>query len=89
MIPLFLSNMEMCLVSISLVEMTVDNGYSSHAQPVQTVYKRDGTVFNASGDSLPWNPMVSVVTGETVIIPHPIVRVLICTQILPIVLVGS
>ena len=60
-------------------------------QPVQTMYRRDGnlsTVFTASGDSLPRNPMVSVVTGKTVITP-PLVRLLICTQILPIVLVDS
>ena len=60
-------------------------------QPVQTMYIRDGnfsTVFNASGDSLHRNPMVSVVTGETVITP-PLVRLLICTQILQIVLVDS
>ena len=39
-------------------------------QPVQTMYTRDGnlsTAFNASGNSLPQNPMVSVVTGERVI----------------------
>ena len=60
-------------------------------QPVQTMYRRDGNlsrVFMASGDSLSRNPMVSVVTGETVITP-PLVRLLICTQILPIVLVDS
>ena len=63
-------------------------------QPVQTMYIRDGnlsTAFNVlrnSGNSLCQNPMVSVVTGETVIIP-PLVRLLICTQILPIVLVDS
>ena len=60
-------------------------------QPVQTMYRRDGnlsTVFTASGDSLSRNPMVSVVTGKTVITP-PLVRLLICTQILPIVLVDS
>ena len=60
-------------------------------QPVQTMYRRGGnmsTVFTASGDSLPRNPMVSVVTGETVLTPL-LVRLLICTQILPIVLVDS
>ena len=60
-------------------------------QPVQTMYIRDGnfsTVFNASGDSLHRNPMVSVETGETVITP-PLVRLLICPQILQIVLVDS
>ena len=60
-------------------------------QPVQTMYRRNGnmsTVFTASGNSSRRNPMVSVVTGETVINP-PLVRLLICTQILPIVLVDS
>ena len=45
-------------------------------QPVQTMYRRDGNVstdFNLRnwGNPLSRNPMVSVVTGETVIIPHP------------------
>ena len=47
-------------------------------QPVQTMYTRDGnlnTDFNASGNSLPRNPMVSVVTGETVIAP-PLMRLI-------------
>ena len=47
-------------------------------QPVQTMYTRDGnliTEFVASGNSLPRNPMVSVVTGETVITP-PLVRLI-------------
>ena len=63
-------------------------------QPVQTMYTRDGnlsTDFNASGNSLLRNPMVSVVTGETVITP-PLMRLItyiFCTQILPMVLVGS
>ena len=54
-------------------------------QPVQTMYRYSSTGF---GNPLPRNPMVSVVTGETVITP-PLVRLLICTQILPIVLVDS
>ena len=61
-------------------------------QPVQTMYRRNGnlsTVFTASGDSLPRNPMVSVVTGETVIISSPLVNLYCCTQILPIVVVDS
>ena len=47
-------------------------------QPVQTMYTRDGnlnTDFNASGNSFPRNPMVSVVTGETVITP-PLMRLI-------------
>ena len=51
-------------------------------QPVQTMYRRDGnlsTDFTASGDSLRRNPMVSVVTGETVII---LVRLLIYIAVL-------
>ena len=63
-------------------------------QPVQTMYTRDGnlsTDFIASGNSSARNPMVSVVTGETVITP-PLMRLItyiFCTQILPIVLVDS
>ena len=47
-------------------------------QPVQTMYTRDGnlsTDFIASGNSLLRNPMVSVVTGESVITP-PVMRLL-------------
>ena len=47
-------------------------------QPVQTMYTRDGnlsTDFIASENSLPRNPMVSVVTGETVKAP-PVIRLL-------------
>ena len=47
-------------------------------QPVQTMYTRDGnlsTHFIASGNSFPQNPMVSVVTGETVKTP-PVIRLL-------------
>ena len=47
-------------------------------QPVQTMYTRDGnlsTDINASGNSMSRNPMVSVVTGETVITP-PLVRLI-------------
>ena len=63
-------------------------------QPLQTMYTRDGnlnTDFVASGNSSARNPMVSVVTGETVITP-PLVRLItyiFCTQILLIVLVDS
>ena len=47
-------------------------------QPVQTMYTRDGnlnTAFSASKNSLPRNPMVSVVTGETDITP-PLMRLI-------------
>ena len=47
-------------------------------QPVQTMYTGDEnliTDFNRSGNSMPRNPMVSVVTGETVITP-PLMRLI-------------